>query len=94
MINKRINDLKVFQKIYDFLLYIYPALQKYPKSERFTLRLRIENSLLDVLEEIISAHYLKDKHEHLRKANPELEKLRVFIRLSYDLKYINLTFAV
>lgn len=85
-----ISDLKVFQKTYDLLLYMYPILQKYPKSERFSLRQRMENSLLCVLKDLIAAHYLREKREPLEHANLELEKLRIFLRLSYDLKFLDL----
>ena len=35
--------LVLYQKIYDFLLYIYPVVAKFPKYEKFTLQTQIKN---------------------------------------------------
>lgn len=36
----------IHQKIYDFLLYIYPLLTKYPKYEKFSLQTATRNAIL------------------------------------------------
>lgn len=41
------------QKIYDFLLYIYPLLSKYPKFEKFSLQTATRNAILEMLQEVI-----------------------------------------
>lgn len=37
----------IHQKIYDFLLYIYPLLTKYPKYEKFSLQTATRNAILE-----------------------------------------------
>ncbi len=46
--------------------------------------------MLDILELLINAAYSKKKSETLRQANLKLEMLRYLIRLSKDLKFINI----
>lgn len=41
------------QKIYDFLLYIYPLLSKYPKYEKFSLQTATRNAVLEILQDVI-----------------------------------------
>mgnify|MGYP000727217475 CR=1 FL=1 len=43
----------IHQKIYDFLLYIYPLLAKYPKFEKFSLQTATRNAILEMLQEVI-----------------------------------------
>lgn len=83
-----LHELKIFQKTYDLILYLYPVVNKFPKSEKFVLGQRIENTALNVLEGIIVANQEVDKEDRLKKTSVELEKLRIFIRLAKDLKFI------
>lgn len=67
-----------------------PKLDKFPRNRKFLLAGRIESMMLDILELLIDAAYSKNKQPALRAANLKLEKLRYLIRLSKDLKLINL----
>lgn len=44
---------RLHQKIYDFLLYIYPLLSKYPKYEKFSLQTATRNAILEMLQDVI-----------------------------------------
>ena len=83
----------VITHTYDLLLYIIPQLGKYPKQHKFSLADRIQNMLMDILEELVEAYYSKNsesKRTRLIQVNLKLEKLRYLIRLSKDLHCINL----
>ena len=54
---------------YQFLLWLGPTLEKFPKDKRFTLGDRIQNQALDILEALIEATYTRDRVLHLRRAN-------------------------
>ena len=73
-----------------FILWLVPALEKFPRSQKFLLGDRIQTTALDVLEALIEATYTRDRRAHLLRANLGLEKLRVFIRLATDLKLLDL----
>jgi hypothetical protein len=74
---------------YQFLLWLGPLLEKFPKDKRFTLGDRIQNIALDILEELIEATYTRDRIQHLRRANLGIEKLRFLMRLAADLRVID-----
>lgn len=80
------KDLIIFQKMYDFILWIYPTIKKFPKSEQYVLGQRIEQTSLTILEHIIASVTTKQAFVELKKADIELEKLRIFIRLAKDLQ--------
>jgi four helix bundle protein len=82
-----ITDLKLYKEAYDFLLYIYPEIKKYPKSDKYTLGEDIKKTTLSFLSYII--YFSKHKINCLKDADKELELLRIYIRLSFDLKIIS-----
>jgi four helix bundle protein len=84
-----IEDMKIFHKTYEFIKWLHTLLNKFPKSERYTLAQKIENTSLTFLEKIIQSNNDFNKKESLRSAIVELDKLRVFFRMSKDLQFIS-----
>ena len=84
------KEVDAVTRLYDFILWVIPKLDKFPRSQKFVLGDRIENLLLDLLELLIDAAYSRKKVSLLRSANLKLEKLRYLMRLSKDLKLINM----
>lgn len=84
-----LEDMKIFHKTYEFIKWLHALLAKFPKSERWTLGQKIENSALGVLEGIIRSNNEFDKTRALQETIIELDKLRVFIRLAKDLQFIS-----
>ena len=74
--------------MYDLILYIYPVLVQFPKSEKFAMVAEIKKTCFDILRLITRANKEKQKLEHLRQLDASLELLRTQIRLSVDLKFI------
>ena len=77
---------RLHQKTYDFLLYIYPLLCKYPKYEKFNLQSATRNAILEMLKEVIKWDKTATK-SHLYTADTELQTAKELIRLANDLKY-------
>lgn len=77
----------IIQKVYELLKFTIPVLNKFPRNQKFTLADRIQNQLSDLLELYIEAYYIpgREKKRLLFKANIDLEKLRHYFRLSYEL---------
>lgn len=67
------------------------GLRNLPRDQKFLLGDRIQNLAGDVLEQIIEAFYSPQyrKASILRKVNINLEKLRHFFRLCFELGHIN-----
>jgi len=84
------GDSPLFIKTYDLLKYLIPATQKFPKSQRFVLAKRIQDAALDFHEYLLEARKvdLLTRRDVLRRADVELEKLRLHLRLSMELQYL------
>jgi hypothetical protein len=84
------SEIPAVTKLYDIILWLMPQVEKFPRDLKFTLGDRVINTLLDSLETIIEATYSRDKQHLLRKLNLQFEKLRYLVRLSKDVKAINI----
>ena len=78
------GELPIFVKWMEFLKWLMPALEKFPKKARFTVTNRIAGMALDVAELLVEARYSKEKRHILRKANITLEKMRILWRIAHD----------
>lgn len=78
------------EKTYRFLLWLIPAVEKFPRSQKFLLGDRLQSEALAVLDSLISATYTREREPHLRAANLGLEKMRFGVRLSKDLRHLDL----
>lgn len=76
----------IHQKIYDFLLYIYPLLTKYPKYEKFSLQTATRNAILEMLQEVIKWDKTATK-SHLYTVDTALQESKELLRQAHDLKY-------
>jgi len=83
------EELKLSQKSYDFCQWLFNHTEKFPKSRRFSMAVRIENRFLDFLELVSLASYRKNKLPLLQKADEHLFFLRLLVRLSHSMKLIN-----
>lgn len=82
------DDLPIFSQWMQFLEWLLPALEKFPKRVRFTFADRTTNLALDIAEDLVEARYSRDKGAILRRINLKLEKLRVLLRLCHRLQYL------
>lgn len=85
------NELIIYQKHYDLMLYSFPIIGRFPKEQRFVLGQQIENAMLDIGQMIVHANKLRNKREKLYELDIALEKLRFLIRLSKDLKMMSIS---
>ena len=82
------ND-SIIQKTYDLLKEMIGTINRFPKHQRFLVGDKMQTLMTLILETFIEAYYLPqtDKKAKLLKANIELEKMRFFLRLGYDLGF-------
>ncbi len=85
-----LDDLAIYQKTYDFMLWLHPVVNKFPKSQRFVLGQRIENKTIDLIHAFIAANAAREKYSLLAVASTDLDELRVFIRLAKDLRFVSI----
>jgi len=84
-----LETLPVFERWTEFLGWLLATTDGFPKKARFTLTNRIDNLALDVLDDLTSAAYTRDRREILAGANLRLTRLRVMLRLSRDIGYLS-----
>ena len=74
---------------YQFLLWLVPTVEKFPRSQKFLLGDRIQATALGVLEGLVEATYSRARTSALGQVNMALEKLRFLLRLAHDLHHLD-----
>ena len=69
-------DYPIYPKTYDLIAYLIPVTQSFPKSQRFVLARRIQDTVLDFSDLLILA----------RKVN--VDERRGVLRLAMELKFL------
>ncbi|ACF44390.1 diversity-generating retroelement protein Avd [Pelodictyon phaeoclathratiforme] len=80
----------IVKKAYDFSKWLLLHTGKFPKSYRFSIAVRIENSILEFTELVAVANMRNVKRPLLEQADEVLTRLRILVRLSFDMKFISL----
>ncbi len=73
----------IFSKTYDFILWLLNHTERFPKNERFRMARRIEDTAFAFYELLIKATRTRRTRAVLLDADLELDKLRLYIRLSH-----------
>lgn len=79
---------KIVLAAYDLALELIPAVRSFPRSQQFMLGQRIQDTVLDVLTGLVAANTARRKDERLAGVDADVEKLRLLVRLAFDLKFI------
>lgn len=80
----------IFSKTYDFLNWLIPLTIKFPRSQRFVLAQALQTDALQFQSLLIEAAHRNNRIELLNDADVQLDKLRSRIRLSRDLRLLNM----
>jgi hypothetical protein len=72
----------IFAKTYDFLLWLLNTTEKFPKSERFRLAKRIDDSIFLFHDILVDATRTRTPRRALLETDRELDRLRLYVRLS------------
>jgi hypothetical protein len=88
---RSVLDIPIFHKIYELYKLLHSYHQHIPKSERYTLWQKCENTALALLESLIETGYQKGEEKLLclYAISNKLDLLKVFIRLAKDTHVIN-----
>jgi hypothetical protein len=82
------EELPIIVRWMQFLEWLLPTTEKFPKRVRFTFADRINNLALDIIEQLVEAQYRSDKLPLLNQINRQLERLRILLRLCHGLEYL------
>ena len=77
------------EAMYQLLLWLIPTIDKFPRAQKFVLGERIETAALEILDHLITATFTRNRESALAGANLGLDRLRLLMRLSQDLRFID-----
>jgi 23S rRNA-intervening sequence protein len=80
----------VVGKAYDFILWLLPKVENFPKAHRFTVGDRLTSHGLDLLTSLVEAAYSRDKADLLDQASRKVNSTRLLLRMAKDLKLMSL----
>jgi hypothetical protein len=81
------NDLKdemvLFTRTYDFVSWLMPCTENFPRSQRFMVTKRLQDAALDFYELILEANACRgsDRWQKQCQADVALGKVRIYLRL-------------
>ncbi len=86
-----LGNISIIHKTYKFYLFLYSLTKSFPKKDRYTLGIKCENIVLEILELLFLANS-KTKSSRLlilNKADVKLKVLKTLIRICFDIKAID-----
>lgn len=84
-------DIPIFHKAYETYKLFSQYLLLFPKGKRYTLGQKIDQTLLEIIELIITAGYLplEQKLPVLQKVSIKLDILKILLRLANETKCLD-----
>src|ERR1700674_826169 len=88
---RSVLDVPIFHRIYDLYKLLHSYQTRIPKSERYTLWQKCENTTLALLETLIETSHRKgeERIHTLYVISNKLDLLKVLIRLAKDIRTID-----
>jgi hypothetical protein len=85
------TDLPLYLAVYKLLLYLYTLVKNFPKSYKYSLGRDILDLAWETLDLIVRANNLpnKEKPGPILQASVAFDKLKIRIRLAWELTLIN-----
>jgi hypothetical protein len=81
------QESPLFAKTFDLLVYLLPASEKFPRSQRVVLGRRIQETGLGLLDLLLAARKCSagERPPLLGQADLELDRLRYTVRLCHEI---------
>jgi four helix bundle protein len=82
--------MPIFTRTFDFITWLMPVTDNFPRSQRFTVTKRLCDAVLDFQEFIIEANNYRGRARlaKLRLADAALDKVRFYLRLAARWKWL------
>ncbi len=84
------EQFKTLEKLCDMIEYAYPILKQFPKEEKFVMAADIKHIMLDALRYCVKAGKKKSRKTALYDLDIEIQALKRFIRISYNLRFLSM----
>jgi hypothetical protein len=81
----------IFTKTFDFVSWLLQATNHFPRSQRFVVTKRLLDAALDFQELLVDANAQRGKARLglLDRADAELDKVRLYLRMSFQLEWLS-----
>lgn len=78
------NEMPIFTRTFDFLTWLLPVTNNFPRAHRFTFTQRLLDAAFDLRERLEEANHRQGKArlERLALADEALDKVRLYLRLA------------
>jgi four helix bundle protein len=85
------EEMAIFTRAFDFLSWLIPRTGSFPRQQRFVVTKRLQDAALDFYERIVEANGSRGRARlaHLRQADIALDKVRCYLRLCADWKWLS-----
>lgn len=93
MSKSNIEETKLYHVYLDFIMYIEMITEKYPSNTKNTIVKQIKDDLYQGMRYILLAYKAfdkKDKLGYLNQLDITIKMLKIYSRISYKKKYINI----
>jgi hypothetical protein len=79
-----VNEMPIFTRTFDFLSWLLPMSNHFPRAHRFTFTARLLNSAFDLREHLEAANSASGKFRQvlLDQADVDLNRVRTYLRLA------------
>ena len=85
------SETPIFTKTYDFLAWLVPLTNHFPRSHRHTVTRRLVDAALDFQERLLEANKLRGpaRLQRLGDADTLLDKVRFYLRLAHHWRWMS-----
>jgi len=77
-------DIPIFTKLYEFYKNLSFIIPSFPKTKRYTLGQKLDNTTLDIMELLFSIPACTNKIIILQRVSIKLDLLKILLRLAKD----------
>ena len=89
--NQNQAETPIFTRASDFIAWLVPVTNHFPRSHRHTVTKRLLDGALNLLECLVEANNRRSqaRRRALEAADEELDKVRFYLRLAYSWRWLS-----
>ncbi len=85
-----IDQLIIFQKLYDLYLYTHRMVAGFPKSQRFLLSNYLLQTNIEMIKLAIIANSKPDRAQEQKQISVNLDLFRIYVRIAKDTNFLSI----
>jgi hypothetical protein len=85
-----IDQLIIFQKLYDLYLYTHLMVVRFPKSQRFLLSNYLLQTNMEMIKLTIIANSKSDRAQEQKQISVNLDLFRIYVRIAKDTNFLSI----